>query len=395
MGFGLSKKTGWFYNDFSIVGFLLTGLLFLSVDTISRYLLVLDSGELKESVVYSILRVFIFGFLTLSFLTDRKTINIFSLKWLYLFILACSISLFINFLDFNDFFKSVIYTFSFVLIYRYGIVLGNVKEDFKVFNRAITIIIIILLIQYIGTYYLKFGSISVVSNDAIFSIVVFIPFLFLFEKKRLRLLLTVVIMICTVMSQKRSAILVVNFSILLALILYYSERSKARLIFIGLFLALLAFNFLNEIENIGFVDSVLHRFENSSDNGRNEINEELLGKISKRDGIETFFGLGYAATIRDIGIPSHNDFLEILYDYGIIALIIYIVSLMYLGLKAIFWYKRREEYLEYYICYLVAFIMLIGLSTVNYMIYSVYNMVLFLAIGISYSKILLRIKHSK
>lgn len=393
MEFGISKKTGWFYNNFSIVVFLITSLLFLSIDTISRYLLILNNGELEESGVYSILRIFIFGFLFISYLIDGKNISIGSLKWLYVFVFICFVSAFINFIDYNEFFKGLIYTFSFVLIYRFGLVLGKVKDDITVFIKAISILIVILLVQYIGTYYLKFGSISVISNDAIFSIVVFSPFVFLFKKKKLMILMIVVIMICTVLSQKRSAILVVNFTVILGLILYYSQRSKSILFSICLFVIFLGFNFVNEIENIAFVDSVLNRFETSSDNGRNEISTELINRISTRGALDTFFGVGYTATIRDTGVPSHNDFLEILYDYGILALIIYIISLISLGINAIIWYRRRNEYLEFYICYLVAFIMLIGLSLINYMVYSVYNMVLFLALGFSYSKILVRLKH--
>jgi O-antigen ligase len=140
------------------------------------------------------------------------------------------------------------------------------------------------------------------------------------------------------------------------------------------------------------ISLAVERFENEGDNGREKISEEVINQFLSSGTINFLFGYGYTATVKLNRVPSHNDYLEIIYDFGIFAIIPYCALILLLILKCIKWFKYRLVFMEYYLCYLTSLIILVGLSLFNYMIFSVYSMVLFFSIGISYAYITSKIK---
>src|SRR5690606_1743988 len=105
--------------------------------------------------------------------------------------------------------------------YRFGLVLGKVNKENRSVIFSVSVLIGVLLTQYFATYALNFDNISISSNDAIFSLIVFVPFLFLIRNKKLMFTLCFLVVVCTILSQKRSAIVFANIGILFGLCLYY------------------------------------------------------------------------------------------------------------------------------------------------------------------------------
>lgn len=392
MGFGVSKKSNFFYNNATAIVFIVGVLCVISIDTITRYFLLLNIEELQNSNIYSVLRVVLFAFLFAAYTADMKKTNSKALNTLYLFSVLCIISFFINATDLSDLFKSFVFTFSFILIYRYGLLLGEMNGNPRPIIISILILVVILLAHYLSTYIVKFGTIAIISNDAIFSVVVFMPFIFLLRNKKMMLSIVLLVAVCTLLSQKRSAIFFVNLSVLVGVYLYYYKTARVKLIFSSFALLLLLFFYLQDLKNISFVESAINRFENSAGNGREEIVRGTLNSFYEADFINLLFGYGYSATIKKNGIPSHNDFIEVMYDYGIIAVILYTLAFLFIASKCIRWFRQRHLFLDYYICYVVAFIMLTGFSLYNSMLFSVYNVVLFLALGLSHGSITSKLK---
>lgn len=343
--------------------------------------MLLEVQQLQDSVVYTALRVVLFAFLLGASCVDIRRIKNNQLNTLYLFSIVCAISLFINSSDFSDLLRGCVFTFSFILMYRYGLMTAKVNKNSYPVIISILILISILLFQYLSTYILSSNSIAIISNDAIFSLVVFTPFVFFLRNRKVILIVILLISICTIFSQKRSAIFFVNLAIIIGLYLYYYETNKIISFLAGSIFLFVILYYFNDLKSISFVESAVLRFETSADNGRAQIIKETLQSFSKGDVIDQLFGYGYNATIKNIGLPSHNDFIEVMYNYGILSLSLYILAFVFIGSKCVMWFKHRRLFLDSYVCYIVAFTMLIGFSFYNSMVFSVYNVVFFMALG--------------
>ena len=62
-------------------------------------------------------------------------------------------------------------------------------------------------------------------------------------------------------------------------------------------------------------------------NGRDEIYTYIFNREDNASFIQFLIGNGYYGVHKDFGKHAHNDFLEILYDFGIFALLAYVVFL--------------------------------------------------------------------
>lgn len=393
MGYGVNRKESFFYKNAPAILFVVSVLCVISIDTVTRYFSLLHADALQDSSIYSFLRSVLFVFLIGVSLFDKKRIDSKELNFLYLFCLISTVSFFINFVDFLHFFKSFVFTFSFIFIYRYGLLLGRLNKNAYPIIVSIAVLVTILLIQYISTYLFSSSNIAVISNDAIFSLVVFMPFVFLIRDKKMMILLLFFILMCTLFSQKRSAILFVYISASAAIFFYFIKSVNFKFVFAVISMILISLRFLEEIKKISFVESALNRFESAEDNGRAAIIDATLNGFNNADFINILFGHGYNATIRNIGLPSHNDFVEVLYNYGIFAMSLYVLIFIIMGTRCIVWFRSRHRFLEYYVCYIIAFILLVGFSLFNNMVFSTYNIVLFLALGFSSSNIKNEIIH--
>ena len=168
-----------------------------------------------------------------------------------------------------------------------------------------------------------------VTPDAVFSIFVFMPFCFFIKRKWLSYLLLLVYLLAILLTAKRSVLIAysvcVTFFILYNLFLNNTQKAWQRYIFVA---AILFFGYNYISTKVEYIDGVKDRFERLQDNaanGRDDIWTHYANKMSESDMSDILFGHGYASVLRDLGRGAHNDILEILYDYGIIVLIIYIV----------------------------------------------------------------------
>lgn len=385
MGFGVSKKLPFFYRNSTLIIFITLVLSIISIDTVNRYFSLLSIEDLQNSTIYGFARLVLFLFLLTSYFFDGKKSNVQILKVLYFYGFFAIISIFINSSSILELLRSITFAGSLVLIFRYGILYGISTKNTSPIVISILFLVIVLLFQFFKVYLFQFSSIFIISNDAIFSLVVFVPFLFLLKNKKLMVVLIIMICLCTLFSQKRSVIIFVNLSVIIASFIYSVRASKIKLLAGGVFVLLLFFFYSQKKSS--FLSSAMTRFENDGSNGRNSIRDRDLSQIYEGDLINNLFGFGYEATLKRNGVPSHNDFIEIAYDFGLFSFLTYLAVIIMLGIKCIQWFKFRLLFMDYYLAFVVAYIILLGLSLFNSMIFSTYSMVLFLSLGMSYGRI--------
>lgn len=392
MGFGVDKNIPVFYRNRITILCVILVLLILSIDTVNRYFSLLSLDDLENSSIYTKLRIVLFLFLSLAYLFDRKSYNSKILNLLYLYCLFSLVSIFIYSETMQELIKSVIQTFTFVLMFRYGVLFGSLNHNFSSTIFSILLLITIILYQFFEVYIFNSGSIFLISNDAIFSLIVFVPFLFFLKNRKLIMFFLLLICLFTLFSQKRSVIFFLNLSLIVAAFIYFIKYSKVKLSIISVIVILFGFSFFDSLKNAEFMSLAIHRFENDGDNGRDQISNQVLAQFYDGNMINYLFGYGYSATVKHNGVPSHNDFLEIVYDFGIFSLICYCLVIVLLGIKCFVWFRYRLLFIDYYLSFVVAYIILLGLSLYNCMIFSVYTIVLFLSLGISYGYITNKMK---
>jgi len=351
--------------------------LFISIDSLNRGFqkILEDNIETGYTRFLYLALVFIFAS-TLFKKIHRKTKSIdvvlflFSLYFLLRYSTDISISIR------NLFFS--LFTVLWVISFKLG--QGFAYWDSHKLNRALSyfgvLVIIPLTIQtfilYIQSDILSFKQ---GGNDAVFAIIAYLPFAFaLKEKKLFKIILISLFLIIALLSLKRSIILASFLSTLFYVILTLDKKKIIKYIFnfytiIIIGVVIYVYKFLEEL----VIESVIGRFENIKEDrgsGREDIYNTLLDTFWNSNTIQVWLGHGYKATLRFEGVLAHNDFLNILFDFGIIGFSLYIILILLLIKKVINRYRYSTYYKNEYATFIATLINFFILSTVNNMIYS-------------------------
>ncbi len=240
----------------------------------------------------------------------------------------------------EDFIKNTSWCIMFIMAYQWGIYNINFRP---VINIITYIVLPLLYVMYLDilshTFFLgaEYGF-----RDAIIPIAVLSPFpLFLRNKKVRNAHLIIIIFLC-LLSAKRSVILGVVLGVIVFLLKNYrSSNNKIKWIFTLLIITLISYISLSFFEaDTGVFNIAFGRFQEMFDgdsSGRDSIATHVLNAYKISDGISQAFGHGSHSTVSFIGKLTHNDFLQVLYDYGFIALIVFVclyIKLLIVGYKS-------------------------------------------------------------
>lgn len=170
---------------------------------------------------------------------------------------------------------------------------------------------------------------AVAGFNSIYNILLLFPFIFLIQNKLHVLMLILLPLSSFVISTKSTCIL--SAIMVLCYYLYTTFKNlkmskKVVFIIIGIALLFLFFQFFN------FSDTILSLQEDldSGGNGRTDIASRVLDKFFNESSFfEILVGHGSDAIAKALKIGAHNDFLETLYNYGLIGI----------GIFLYFWYN--------------------------------------------------------
>lgn len=180
-------------------------------------------------------------------------------------------------------------------------------------------------------------------RDATFLLCCYIPFVLLF-KSNVKYLIIAIVGVLIVISAKRSSIIFIGI-ILLTLILGGITKTKHRIFkFVEICAALCIVSYLFiiwfDVDYVSMLSS-FDRFEGMGEDGgsgRTDHYTLILLSFANSDFFSQLFGHGASAVSSAFGIPAHNDFLETLYDYGVLAaisLIVFWISIIVRYIKTV------------------------------------------------------------
>lgn len=243
-------------------------------------------------------------------------------------------------------------------------------ESFKKVFICFFIISIPVFIHFSGyrtaTSISKIDNYTASINNIYFSMLT-LPWIFLLRNKKWELLLFFVLGGLILISSKRSASIVLLL-VSTPYIFFWMRNSKNRILNILLVIfgfLIFAFSFAGRFD---YVSYRMGNIKESEGSGRGEIWRGVIKNISNSSVEGLVFGHGHDSVrtkgIVDIGkskshiVSAHNDFLEVIYDYGIIGLLLYISIYVFLFRRLWFVWKYMHSYfMSYYSGIAIMFVM--------------------------------------
>lgn len=166
---------------------------------------------------------------------------------------------------------------------------------------------------------------AVGAANSIYLVLSTFPFIFLVSNKKLRIVLLILPILAFLTANKTTCLMAALVSIG-----YYfyndlkNSKSKWKIL-LGVVLVVFTISYFSEsIIDFESIWEDINDDVDSGGNGRVDIIGKVLTHFINKGIIQQLFGSGYFAVAADTHLSAHNDFLEVLYDYGIVGLILFL-----------------------------------------------------------------------
>lgn len=308
---------------------------FMMKSSIDLYLTEIQNSHyyIYQSVLYSIS-----GFIVIKYY-KRIQSKRYNVGYMWIFGILCFLFSFIRMDEINIrnsvslFFNTFIIPFAFLNGMWIGQKLSNMR------NRDGYVILLLTPAIYSMFILLSYNTLGAwFKADAAFCVIVFFPCIFFFKRNWLTSLFFLIFVMFSLSSAKRSILLFITLCLLTYICyLFFCNSNKgiksklfSRIFLIGLIV--FGIYFITSSNNNALMHSIerIERIEGTSaDNGRYEIYLKVINLIYNSNIIDIFTGHGQMAVKNDTGKGAHNDILEIIYDYGIIAAFFYLSIILH------------------------------------------------------------------
>lgn len=212
-----------------------------------------------------------------------------------------------------------------LIFYKYGKFL-SFEQDFKLMQ--ITFYVLALLIFIGMRNWRLFGEDRGAVAD-VYYILGLLPIMLVLVKKKFQVIPIAIALLSVLLTEKRAGFLAV---ITMSLVYYWmqlkhSGNVKKALVTLSLFAILIYIAILiwdNMSELYGF--RMFERLQNLGEDGGSGRMDRwtlIINQFAYGSSLQCLFGHGIGSAVRLIGGHVHNDFLEVMYDYGIISLLLY------------------------------------------------------------------------
>lgn len=188
--------------------------------------------------------------------------------------------------------------------------------------------VIVLLFYCVATIYYSFYAFQSYGHYTAMNIVYYalaiLPWV-LIEEKGTKLFY-VIVFISTFISLKRGAIIALPIMYMVKTLLDKPNRKemiKKTVSLIGLFIGLCIAFYIVNILTDGFIAERFSIEELATGSGRSDLYLIAIGAIKDRNFIELMLGSGIGSSVDLLGTGVHNEWLEMLFSYGLIGLAIY------------------------------------------------------------------------
>lgn len=192
--------------------------------------------------------------------------------------------------------------------------------------------------------------------NSIYYLLLLVPFVLSVDKKWIKWPTLICSFFIIVISGKATTLIAFILGILVYL--YLSFKGKKRIVFISvtiLFLIVAFAFFRDKILSLEVAGKISSMNETGLVN-RIPIYQSIFEKYESLQFFNKLFGAGYNGVYNAIGSSAHNDFLEVLFDYGLFGLLLYILMIFGFIRNAFVLIKRNSDYSAAFVAALAIFI---------------------------------------
>lgn len=229
------------------------------------------------------------------------------------------------------------------------------------------LLLAVIVMSFISVFLFRSGFLdfSMVSN-AYYALCI-LPLILMFtEKKRYRYFLYVFIGLIVIFSGKRTGLIAFgSFVIIVSLLeslknnqLFSFVKTVGFLLGAGIIFYLLYIKFAS-VYDLKLFERMSNIAEDGG-SGRNIMYQQIWNAMKESNVISWMIGHGYGRTedVLVMHAAAHNDFLEILYDYGFFAVVFFILFYIQLFREGIAMYRSKFKYASLFIGEIIISILL-------------------------------------
>ena len=190
-----------------------------------------------------------------------------------------------------------------------------------------------IFIFYMQNHYVEVFEQNDNVTNAAYTLLYMLPLLLCTRNKILAIISVILTVIAVFLSLKRGSISILSVSLLIyAYILFFKGGNKQNrlirilLIILGLLIFTQTIYFFDDLSN----NTIRERFvslEDDRGSGRIDVFRHTISMISRSHFLELLFGHGWDMVRVDsnLNLSAHNDHLEILYDFGLVSYIFFLI----------------------------------------------------------------------
>lgn len=248
-------------------------------------------------------------------------------------------------------------------------------------QETISLIISLVTIAISSVYILnKDNDFTVEGYNSIYYIVTMLPFAYLVNNKFIKYL-TILLAIMAIFSSQKSLCIIAIILMLLYCLIGNRKKLKKKVLLINLIavIIILLILLIWSREISAFIQNNAIDLVNDlqTGNGRYTIYTMIIEETRNLGFLDMLFGKGYMGVANELNIGAHNDFLEVVYDYGLIGLGLYIILWLCL-IKQRFNITEQGHLIKSYdLMLIVYFIVSLGSNFINTQIQMIPIVILF------------------
>lgn len=228
----------------------------------------------------------------------------------------------------------------------------------------ICVFIFYYIYMFVNSAYMYRLKGRLIASNIVYNIIVLFPWLFYFLRKfKYKVALLCFVWIASLFSLKRGAIVAMAFITLYVVIAYGRHYRKDAKYYIKCLCAVLLLIAVILLINRIMDGYLLERFSSEQmedGSGRGDLYPYIIKLILLRDDIELFIGSGSGSSVHTWGTGAHNEWLEFLFSFGVVGLLLYflmMVSLFTVSLKSF----RNDFYLGLASMIALLYVLIVGM----------------------------------
>lgn len=235
--------------------------------------------------------------------------------------------------------------------------------EYRSLDKMVMVTTILFTLSFNYSHASRLIEFDLIGDNAVFYPLLMIPWISCISNITKRWIMIVIVSLCVITALKRSGIIIMSVSVIL---LYYSDfLSRKRLQPKTLFTAILVVVgvltvYQYKAESIYDISKRFEMIGSDGGNGRDMIYEDVINRYRSEDLIQQVIGKGFNSVKgkdATMALSAHNDFLEVLYDFGAIGFSFYVLIHFSLIKWTVLLFRRRSQLafpmLISYVCFVV------------------------------------------